>query len=268
MRGRDLIPRDDPDRNKDNIKTSAEHQQPGEKHALSQEHPPIGWLATGTMDVQSNVTPILGHMGARLHRTLAHPLMYNHAVSVLDELKLPQGLVIRLVHGDITQSQAEAIVNAANAQLHHGGGVAAAIAHAGGPTIQSESDDWRRENGPITHDSPALTSAGDMPCRHVIHAVGPVWGEGDEVRKLSTTIQSALGMADAHAIKSLALPAISTGIFGFPKQLGAQVILDALEDYAEQHPDTSLEWVAITLIDEPSVRIFKEAFDKRLRSET
>ena len=102
--------------------------------------------------------------------------MYNHAMPMIDEITCEQGLTIQLVRGDITQSTLEAIVNAANPRLQHGGGVAAAISRAGGPVIQAESDEWVKQYGPITHDSPAITSGGDMRCRHVIHAVGPVWG--------------------------------------------------------------------------------------------
>lgn len=182
---------------------------------------------------------------------------------VVHEIKTPQGHEIRLIHGDITQSLAEAIVNAANPQLQHGGGVAAAIARVGGPTIQAESDEWIRKNGPISHNAPALTSAGNLPCEHVIHVVGPIWGEGDESQKLTTAVQGALRLAHEQRIQSLALPAISTGIYGFPKDLGAQVILDALLDFIEQHADTILRRIDITLIDNLSISIFAAEFEKR-----
>jgi O-acetyl-ADP-ribose deacetylase (regulator of RNase III) len=194
---------------------------------------------------------------------LDQPLLYNQAMIAVREVTTPEGLVFRLIHGDITQSPAEAIMNAANAQLQHGGGVAGAIARAGGPTIQAESDEWVKKNGPISHDSPAITSAGNLHCRYVIHAVGPIWGEGDETQKLSTAVESALRLADEHGIQSLALPAISTGIYGFPKELGAEVILDALLDFPKQYPETSLSLIEITLIDEPSVSIFAAEFDNR-----
>jgi O-acetyl-ADP-ribose deacetylase (regulator of RNase III) len=189
--------------------------------------------------------------------------MYNHAMVVVHEIKTSQGHVIRLIHGDITQSTADAIVNAANTQLQHGGGVAGAIARAGGPTIQSESDEWIRANGLVSHDTPALTSAGDLPCQYVIHAVGPIWGEGEEAQKLTTTVRSALRLADEHGFQSLALPAISTGIYGFPKDLGAEVILDVLLEVVEQCVDTTLRRLDITLIDEPGVTIFSAEFKKR-----
>lgn len=184
-------------------------------------------------------------------------------MKVIREKQVPQGQVVRLVHGNITKSNVEAIVNAANAQLQHGGGVAGAIARAGGPTIQAESDAWIQKNGLVTHQAPALTTAGDLPCKHVIHAVGPIWGEGNEPQKLATAVGSALQLADQWGFRSLALPAISTGIYGFPKDQGAEVILNAIVDFYERNTETSLKRIEITLIDEPSVAIFAAAMDKR-----
>jgi O-acetyl-ADP-ribose deacetylase (regulator of RNase III) len=170
---------------------------------------------------------------------------------------------IRLVHGDLTEAKVDAIVNAANAQLAHGGGVAGAIVRKGGRIIQEESTAWVKENGPITNEKPAITSSGDLPCRFVIHAVGPVWGEGEEDRKLFSAVYSALDMAQRHQFKSLALPAISTGIFGFPKDRGAQIILNAILEFFENHEGSSLTEVQIVLIDQPSIEVFAAEFAQR-----
>ncbi len=183
--------------------------------------------------------------------------------AVVAEHPLPNGAILRLVHGDLTEEAVDAIVNAANAQLEHGGGVAGAIVRRGGPSIQSESDEWIRRHGPAGHDRPALTSAGRLPSRHVIHAVGPVWGEGDEDAKLASAVTSSLALADGQRFTSLALPAISTGIFGFPKARGARVILDAIVAFFAAHPAASLHEIRITLIDEPSVRTFEDEFHRR-----
>ncbi|HSB89117.1 MAG TPA: macro domain-containing protein [Anaerolineales bacterium] len=172
----------------------------------------------------------------------------------------PSGATIRLVQGDITAAEVDAIVNAANAHLQHGGGVAAAISRRGGPTIQQESDAWVRQHGPITADRPALTSGGALPSRHVIHVVGPVWGEGDEDAKLSRAVTGALDLAESHHLENLALPAVSTGIFGFPKDRAAEVILGALAGYFDRHSDTSLRRVDVTLYDGPTVQAFIRAF--------
>jgi O-acetyl-ADP-ribose deacetylase (regulator of RNase III) len=181
----------------------------------------------------------------------------------VEEHTTPQGIRVLLVHGDLTEEAVDAIVNAANAQLAHGGGVAGAIVRRGGAVIQKESDDWIREHGPVKHDHPALTSAGDLPCDWVIHAVGPVWGEGDEDAKLSAAVQGALRTASEHGFNCISLPAISTGIFGFPKARGARVILDAVFDFLTQAPETSLHEVRITLIDKESVDVFRQAFEHR-----
>lgn len=183
--------------------------------------------------------------------------------TLVAEQTLPTGQNLRLYHGDLTEEQVDAIVNAANAQLLHGGGLAAAIVRRGGKEIQDESDAWVREHGPISHTQPALTSGGSLPCRYVIHAVGPQWGEGDEDAKLHAAVTSALSLADQYKFKTIALPAISTGIFGFPKDRGAVVILDAISDFCSQHPTASLGEIRITLIDEPSVRVFAAAFASR-----
>jgi O-acetyl-ADP-ribose deacetylase (regulator of RNase III) len=176
---------------------------------------------------------------------------------------LPGGQTLHLVHGDLTEEQVNAIVNAANAQLAHGGGVAGAIVRKGGSEIQEESLAWVDKHGPVNHDQPAITSAGRLPCRYVIHAVGPVWGDGDEDAKLHAAVTGALQVASDHKLSSLALPAISTGIFGFPKHRGARVILDAIVKFLDQNPDSSLREVRVTLIDEPSVTIFAKEFERR-----
>ena len=179
------------------------------------------------------------------------------------EHKLETGQTLRLKHGDLTDERVDAIVNAANAQLVHGGGVAGAIVRKGGAQIQAASRDWVREHGLITHAQPAITGAGDLPCRYVIHAVGPVWGEGDEDAKLQAAVRGALTLAEERGFTNLAMPAISTGIFGFPKKRGARVILDTILGFLLKHPESKLREVRVTLIDEPSVRIFAREFARR-----
>lgn len=179
------------------------------------------------------------------------------------EQTLETDQVLRLIHGDLTEARVDAIVNAANAQLVHGGGVAGSIVRKGGEEIQTESDAWVREHGPVAHNRPAITGAGSLPCRYVIHAVGPVWGEGDEDAKLRAAVIGAHAVANERGLASLALPAISTGIFGFPKERGARVILDGIVDFFQQHPESSLREVCVTLIDEPSVKVFADEFARR-----
>ena len=176
---------------------------------------------------------------------------------------LAAGCRLLLAHGDLTEEPVDAIVNAANGDLQHGGGVAGAIVRRGGPIIQEESDRWVRAHGPASPTHPALTGAGKLPCRAVIHAVGPVWGEGDEDRKLAAAVASSLALAAAQGFTSLAMPAISTGIFGFPKARGAHVILQAVLDFIGSTPAISLAEIRITVIDEPTLAVFRSEFDRR-----
>ena len=175
---------------------------------------------------------------------------------VLKEYVFPSGQKLQLVQGDITVEKVDAIVNAANASLNHGGGVAAAISLKGGPQIQAESDAWIRQHGQVTHAEPALTGGGRLPARFVIHAVGPVWGEGNEDAKLLQAVLGSLKLADKQHLGSIALPAISTGIFRFPKERAAGVILKAIQDYLAQTPASGLTLVRLTLYDTPTLEAF------------
>ncbi|MCL5023027.1 MAG: macro domain-containing protein, partial [Nitrospirae bacterium] len=133
-------------------------------------------------------------------------------MKLIAEKKAGNG-TLRLVQGDITERDVDAIVNAANSHLRHGGGVAGAIVKKGGQIIQEESD--RIGFVPVGHAT--VTGAGKLPARYVIHAVGPRMGEGDEDNKLKQAVLSSLMLASGKGLKSISLPAISSGIFGFPK---------------------------------------------------
>lgn len=174
------------------------------------------------------------------------------------EHRFPCGAELQLVQGDITDETTEAIVNAANQHLQHGGGLARAIARRGGPAIQRESDAWVREHGPVHHERPAVTSGGSLACRYVIHAVGPVWGSGDEDAKLAAAVTGALRAAGERGLASLALPAISTGIFGFPRERAAQVTLAAICAYFDGDP--GLRLVRLVLYDAPTLDAFQKAW--------
>src|SRR5215211_4171330 len=112
--------------------------------------------------------------------------------TLLVEKKFSSDHVIQIVQGDITAEAVDAVINAANEHLQHGGGVAWAISKKGGSAIQQESDFWIREHGHVTHSDPAWTTGGLLPAKFVIHAVGPVWGDGDEGKKLSDAVTGSL----------------------------------------------------------------------------
>ena len=177
---------------------------------------------------------------------------------VLVERVLSTGQTIQIARGDITTENVDAIVNAANENLQHGGGVAWAISNKGGDAIQSESDDWIRQRGPVSHSHPAWTSGGLLPAKFVIHAVGPVWGSGDDDKKLSDAVTGSLRVADELHCSSIALPAISTGIFGFPKDRAAGIILSAIEKYFEGN-SSDLKVVKLVLFDQTNADVFIKA---------
>jgi O-acetyl-ADP-ribose deacetylase (regulator of RNase III) len=171
----------------------------------------------------------------------------------------PSGLKLEIAQGDLTTEAVDAIVNAANSHLKHGGGVAGAISRRGGPSIQTESDAWVHAYGPATHSRPAWTRAGSLPCKYVIHAVGPVWGQGDEDARLASAVTASLNLAEKLQCASLAIPAISTGIFGFPRAQAAKVILGALHAWAEEQRDSRLRVVRLVLFDTDSLQDFLAA---------
>ncbi|MEN6482084.1 MAG: macro domain-containing protein [Anaerolineaceae bacterium] len=168
---------------------------------------------------------------------------------------------LEICQGDITQETLDAIVNAANAHLRHGGGVAKAILDAGGAVVQSESDLWIKKYGPIMHESPAYTTPGKLACKYIIHAVGPIWGSGDEENKLDQTISGALNLAVSLQLKSIAFPAISTGIYGFPVDKAAAVFFHSFRKFFNSDPPHPLNLIRMVLFDYHSVNIFVKQFD-------
>lgn len=159
---------------------------------------------------------------------------------------------LQLEQGDITESSADAIVNAANSDLVLGAGVAGAIRQKGGPSIQEECD--RIGSCPV--GNAAITSAGKLKAGFVIHAVGPRWGEGDEVEKLKNAALNSMQRAEEKGLTSIAFPAISTGIFGFPLDLAAETLLQAVMQFLSRK--TGIRTVTFILFDTASLNVFKD----------
>jgi O-acetyl-ADP-ribose deacetylase (regulator of RNase III) len=166
---------------------------------------------------------------------------------------------LELVEGDITDLDVEAIVNAANENLVLGGGVAGTIKRRGGPSVQEEC----RRIGSTGVGTAVITGAGKMKFRHVIHAVGPRMGEGDEDRKLSAAVRSSLALADRHGLKSVAIPAISTGNFGFPVERCARILLTEVHRYLQG--GTKLQRVIVCLFDEATWKLFARELRRGFR---
>ncbi len=183
---------------------------------------------------------------------------------LLRKIISPTGIEIKLIEGDITLSDAQAITNPANSQLMHGGGLAGLLSRKAGPALQSESSQWVKEKGPVSHEYPAYTSAGDLPFKFIIHAVGPVWGSGDEERKLSAAVRGSLALAERLELKSLALPAISTGIFRYPVDQAARVILTTARDFILENPGGALREIQIVVFGSQSARVFQQIWDENI----
>lgn len=168
---------------------------------------------------------------------------------------------IEVVKGDITEEKTDAIVNAANRHLSHGGGVAGAIVKKGGEIIQIESNKIVEKRGPLKTGEAVITQAGNLPCKYVIHTVGPVWGEGDEEKKLKKAIESSLQVATENLLKSISIPAVSCGIFGFPKKKGTQIIYKTVKEYLEKR-ETTIKLVRLIGIGDEIPNLFKEAMEE------
>ena len=167
--------------------------------------------------------------------------------------------VIEVVQGDLTQQRVDVIVNAANEHLQHGGGVAAAIVRAGGDVIQHESDAWVKEHGPLEPGQAAVTSAGSLPATKVIHVVGPRYREGqDNPALLAQAVRAALQAAKAHGCRSIAMPAISAGIFGYPRPEACRVIVRTIRDWLTADA-TAFDQVLLVGFDEAATNDFDSA---------
>ena len=167
---------------------------------------------------------------------------------------------LEITQGDITEMDTRAIVNAANAALVLGAGVAGAIRNKGGPSIQAECD---RLGGTYVGGA-VITGGGNLKADYVIHAVGPRMGEGDEDRKLADATLNSLKRADENGLDSIAFPAISTGIFGFPVDRAASVMLGTAADYLAG--ETGLKRVVFCLFGQDSFDVFATEFNERFGS--
>jgi O-acetyl-ADP-ribose deacetylase (regulator of RNase III) len=170
--------------------------------------------------------------------------------------------LLELVIGDITQHQVDAIVNAANSRLAGGGGVDGAIHRAAGPSIMDETA--RRYPDGCSTGSAVITSAGNLQAKYVIHAVGPVWGGGNrgEEKLLASAYRMALDLAAAHDCRSIALPALSAGAYGYPlDQAGRVAIRTAIAFLRQLTDDSTLSVVRFVLFSSVVFSAFRSALD-------
>ncbi len=191
---------------------------------------------------------------------------------IVEEIRLHNNRILRLVKGDITERNVDPIVNAANSYLKHGGGVAAAIVRKGGTIIQKESDKIITARGLVPVGLAVITTAGKLPCKAVIHTVGPRMGEGNEDYKLRKAVRSSLLLASERGFKSISMPAISSGIFGFPKDRCAKILVEESktflqgnnnDDYGNSNNNTisTLDIIEFCIFDNETLVCFRNQFD-------
>lgn len=151
---------------------------------------------------------------------------------------------IQIVQGDITTLQVDVIVNAANPSLLGGGGVDGAIHRAAGPALLAACKQIRQQQGECAPGQAVITGAGDLPAKAVIHTVGPVWrgGEYNEPQLLQDAYRNSLQLAAANGYESIAFPAISTGIYGYPKPAAAQIAINTVMTYLSSSPVPEQVW--------------------------
>ena len=150
------------------------------------------------------------------------------------------------MQGNLLEEPVDAIVNAANGMLAHGGGVAGIISRAAGPALEEESDRIVHERGPFPTGSAVMTTAGRLPFKGVIHAVGPRYGEGDEEEKLVSALRAAFACARERGWRSVSFPAVSSGTFAVPLEICARAYLKSVRD-------AGLESVRLCLRDAPVI---------------
>lgn len=180
----------------------------------------------------------------------------------MEKLQINQ-TTVSLAKGDITRCEVDAIVNAANESLLGGGGVDGAIHRAAGPELLSAC---RALNGCRTGEA-KLTPGFRLKAAHVIHTVGPVWrgGSHGEAALLASCYQKSLELADANGIRTLAFPAISTGIYGYPLNQATSIAVGTVREYLEAHPQTSITAITFVCFDHGTEHAYEQAFEESER---
>lgn len=177
-----------------------------------------------------------------------------------------KGTTIKVIKNDITSEKSDCIVNAANEHLAHGGGVAGAISSRGGPDVQRESSEYVRRHGIVPTGQVAVTGPGRLPCKKIIHAVGPVFSNGrsGEDEELESAIINSFKAANELGYSSISIPAISSGIFGYPKPRCAKVMIRTTKKFIDrvQGRESSLKEIRLTNFDEETTALMEEELDK------
>ncbi len=161
------------------------------------------------------------------------------------------GRRFQVVTNDLLAEPVDCIVNAANGGLSHGGGIAAAIAEAAGERLETACERVIAKVGRVPTGKAAITTAGDLPYKAVVHAVGPRQGEGNEEALLVSALNFSFGLAAKQGYASISFPAVSSGIFAVPADVCARAYRRAVAEYWQEHPDSSLTLIRLCLVEGP-----------------
>jgi O-acetyl-ADP-ribose deacetylase len=172
---------------------------------------------------------------------------------------------VKVIKGDITAIKTDAIVNAANSSLLGGGGVDGAIHRKGGKKILEECIEIRNRQGGCKTGEAVITSGGDLPAKYVIHTVGPVWngGNANEPALLKSCYLNSLNLAKEYSLKSIAFPNISTGVYGYPKKLAAQVAAEAITEFSKFNTDNGIAEILFVCFDDENYQLYLDEFGDR-----
>jgi O-acetyl-ADP-ribose deacetylase (regulator of RNase III) len=166
---------------------------------------------------------------------------------------------LEAIQADITTLEVDVVVNAANSSLKGGGGVDGAIHRAGGPAIRQDCKAIVDRQGPLATGQAVITTAGRLPARHVVHTVGPIWGkvgEGEAGELLASCYRTSLALARGVSAISVAFPNISTGVYGFPKPLAAQIALDTVNEWIKKEPEP-VELICFVCFDNENLALYQ-----------
>jgi O-acetyl-ADP-ribose deacetylase (regulator of RNase III) len=182
--------------------------------------------------------------------------------NVVHQMIFPEQGQFAVVVGNLLKEPVDAIVNAANGRLAHGGGVAAAIARAAGTRLVEDGNKLVRERGSVPTGDAVVTTAGNLPFKGVIHAVGPRMGEGEEEKKLVQAVESAFVRAHEQGWSSLSFPGISSGIFAVPLDICARAYITAVKKFFEEYPESTLKTIRLCLFKGPLLDAVRKEIEK------
>ena len=177
-----------------------------------------------------------------------------------------QKISLKVFNDDIVKHSCDVIVNAANGDLKHVGGVAKSILDAGGEEIQDECDEYIKAEGPLYEGEHFSGKSGNLPCKRLIHAVGPRWDDS-KPEKICKTLRVTCKrvLEEAMDFRSIALPAIGSGIFGIPKEICADIMIEAAEEFGIKNPNCALKDIRFVNIDDKTSGVFLKKFREKFR---